>query len=361
MQCKNKSLKEELLEILSDSSPARIFLVTGKTSFAASGAKDTCDQVLEGVALLQYSDFSVNPKIEDIQKGIAEFKHFAPDLVIAIGGGSVIDTAKAVTALAQCDDDIAPYIKDEKGLKKMREVPLVAVPTTAGAGAEATHFAVVYIENKKYSLTHPTLLPDRVIFDSSLLLAQSSKQRAISGVDALAQSIESLWSKNATTESKQYAKDALTLIYRNLESFVENNDFSASSIQHGAYLAGKAINISKTTASHAMSYALTKNYGIPHGHAVILTLPALMIFNSADAEEAMLVIKDVLQTSGTEESAEKIIKLVNRLGLETSLKSFGIAESDISGLVNQMSVERAANNPRSFSSEDARVLLKQLI
>lgn len=321
-------MEQELLAILQKEKPETIFLVYGKSSFEASGAKIICDKVLLDYKVVSFSEFSPNPKKQEIDSGIEVYKKQKIDLVIAIGGGSTMDVAKAINGI--CSEG---------------KVPLIAIPTTAGSGSEATHFAVFYDGKEKVSFAHDYILPTYVILDAQLTMSLPAYVTATTGLDALCQAIESEWARGATEESKQYAQEAKKLILPNIEKAVNNPDIeSRKAMLEGANLAGRAINISKTTACHAMAYALTTDFGIAHGHAVALTMPQMLIFNNDDKK-------------GSEEFTE----LMKKLGLKTKLIEFGITESDISALANQVSVERAANNPLPFGPAEAKKVLDAII
>ena len=160
-------------------------------------------------------------------------------------------------------------------------VPLVAVPSTAGTGSEATHFAVIYKENVKYSIAHPYLLPNCAIVDAQFTFELPPYITACSGFDALCQAIESFWSVQASEISKGYAREAIIKIRENLlNSIRESNQKSRQQMAHAALLSGKAINITKTTAPHAISYPFTSLYKISHGHAVSLSLEKFISISS---------------------------------------------------------------------------------
>jgi alcohol dehydrogenase class IV len=362
----DKPFSESLSEIISKHNPKRVLLVTGKESFVHSGAKEICDQLLRAHEVCIFDNFSPNPKLEDIEKGIAMMRETSPDLVLAIGGGSAIDIAKSIAILAVHDENPAVYIQGEAPLTE-KGVMVVAVPTTAGTGAEATHFAAVYIGPKKYSLAQAHMMPDYAIVDSALTHSLSPRQTALSGVDALCQAIESMWSIHSTDESKEYAAEALELILSNLRKAVLDPDRSSrSALARAAHLAGRAINISKTTACHAMSYALTVQFGIPHGQAVSLTLPQLLRFNDsvssddvmdtrgvAYVQSVLANIKTFLGSQSIDEAVCVYEKLIKDIDLSLRLSDFGVEKEHIEGLVEAMSIERAGNNPRRFTKADA--------
>ena len=215
-----------------------IVLVTGRASYARCGAEAFLAPFLEGKTVTHLTPAGENPRAEDVK----EKRSALPaniDAYIAVGGGTAIDTAKLLRGI---DGTLPPFL---------------AVPTTAGTGAEATRFAVYYERGEKMSADDPRYLPTDVLLVPGFSVTQTPYQKAATNFDAYAQAVESLWARGATDESKTYATRALELMK-------ENNWPEAS------YWAGRAIDISRTTAAHAFSYYLTSHYGIPHGHAVYM-------------------------------------------------------------------------------------------
>jgi alcohol dehydrogenase class IV len=179
----------------------KIFLVTGKHSFELSGAKEILSEQLKSYSIVNFNDFTANPKIDNIKEGIELFNDNDCDVVIAVGGGSVIDMAKSINILSVQNGDPKNIIQGrEKILNKGKN--LIAIPTTSGAGSEATHFAVVYIDKEKFSIAHEYILPNTAIVDPTFTFKLNSRVTAISGIDALSQAMESHWSVNSDNESK---------------------------------------------------------------------------------------------------------------------------------------------------------------
>jgi len=366
----------QLRKILENEKPGKIFLVFGKGAYEKSGAEAIISQLLAGIDVFQFSDFEENPKIEDIRKGIEQFRFFKPDLVLACGGGSSLDMAKSINALAVQEGDPLDFVLKKKEFVHSPK-PLVAVPTTAGTGAEATHFAVVYAGKTKYSLTHPFILPKYSIVDPQFTFSLPAKITASTGMDALAQAIESFWSNKSTEESKGYAKEAISLILPNLAAAVNVPTPEArSAMSKGAHLAGKAINISFTTACHAISYPITSYFGVPHGHAVALTLPYMILFNSEVDEDTandgrgleyvknmMQEFLGLLEVKDGREAKERIETLMEDIHLETKLSRLGIhTEQDMERIVeNGFNPERVKNNPRLLTEENLRFILKAIL
>lgn len=358
---------DKIKVIISKLRSRKIFLVTGGNSYKSSGAKQRTEKLLNGLDITIFCDFEVNPKLEDIKKGIEVFKRSKPDLVIAIGGGSVIDVAKAINSLSANHGNPVDYIKGNLKIDKPGKT-LIAIPTTSGSGSEATHFAVVYVGKTKYSLAHEYILPQYSIIDPHLTTNLSSKLTATSGMDALAQAIEAYWSINSTPLSKRYSKQAINLATKFLEPAV-NNPTSESRIamSKAAHLAGKSINIAKTTACHAISYPITTYFGIPHGHAVSLTLSSMLKYNAdvtkADVNDKRGVAYVKRTVKGINLTSEDINKLIKSIGLETRLSELNInSEQDLDLIIkNGFNPDRVKNNPRLLTRELLRQILIQLV
>jgi len=359
-----------LRDILEQHKPSSIFLVTGGKSYESCGAKAALDPILSSCNFTRFSGFEPNPKVDEIKEGISLFNQASCDFVIAVGGGSAMDMAKAVNSLACNEGEPEAYIKGELKIEKPGK-SFVAIPTTSGSGSEATHFAVVYIGKTKYSLAHiEFMLPDYAIVDPSLTMSLPKSITAATGMDALCQAIESYWCINSTDESMDYAKEAMELAMDNLnKSVLENSQESRAAMAMAAHLAGKAINISKTTASHAISYPITSYFGVAHGHAVGLTIPSMMIYNAgvtdtdcldkrgADYVRGMIKELVTLLGSGTpEEAAEKITALMKEIGLDTTLGELGIkTDEDVEIIMkNGFNPGRVKNNPRQLTETALR-------
>ena len=364
---------QNLEGVLSRHNPNSIFLVTGGASYELSGAKSAVEPLLSGFRITRFSDFEVNPKLTDIERGIDIFREADCDLVIAIGGGSVMDVAKSINVLAANDGKPEDYINKKATIENRGKV-LVGIPTTSGSGSEATKFAVIYIDKTKYSLEHELVLPDYAIVDPQLTVSLPKGITASTGMDALSQAVESYWCVNSNDESKDYAREAIKLVMGNLSDAVNNpSEVSREAMARAAHLAGKAINISKTTASHAISYPITSYFSIPHGHAVALTVGQMLVYNSGVSEQDVLdqrgveyvknIIDEITALLGAEDpqEASKIIAdLMDEIGLATKLREVGIkAQEDIDIIVrNGFNPDRVKNNPRELTEEALRVILE---
>lgn len=354
----------------------RVLLVCGKNSFAASGAEAIVPEMEAIAEVKRWSDFRPNTDANDVIAGLQIVKEFAPDAIVAVGGGSAMDMAKLLCGFRGVTDKalLLDAIRSGGDVKRVN-TSLVLVPTTSGSGAEATHFAVVYIGSDKYSIGGPTVLPDVVLWDPALTLSGSPYQRATSGIDALAQAIEGLWATDSTPDAKEFARQAMSLLVSALPNFVNNpDDESARAMALGSYLAGRAIDISKTTAPHALSYGITKSYGLSHGHAVAITLGAF-IAQHANADEdqlqpgadpvahrqVMAEILDALGAADGDDAAEIWADLMQQIGLDRSLSAAGARRaSDRQALAEVVNADRLGNNPVVFSIDDLTKVLQEL-
>lgn len=301
-------LREKLIQL----HVQRIFLVRGNHSYTACGAEATLSPVFSelGITMVEYRGFSVNPKMEEATIGVDLFMTSNADCILAIGGGSTMDMAKLIHHYAA-----------QRGII----VPLMAMPTTAGTGAEATHFAVVYINGKKKSIEADDILPDYAFVYPPFTYTNDAYLTACTGFDALAQAFEAYWNKNATVESTQYALKAISLLLHQLPECVNRpTNLLRDEIIEGAYWAGRAINITKTTAPHAFSYAFTSQCGYPHGHAVALTFPFFAELNL-----------------GKKGLYKYFSEYVQKIGLGYN----GTKGYDLDSILHEVNLQRLSNNP----------------
>ena len=370
-----KNSLENIKKIISDLDAKKILLVTGQDSYKKSGAEEKLIECLGDRVIERFFDFEANPNIKDVKLGINIISSFKPDLVIAIGGGSVIDIAKLINIFAvhvTKEKEIHEFVNKSSSVKKSG-LPLIAIPTTSGTGSEATHFAVVYIGNKKYSFAHKYVLPNFSIIDPSLSYTNPTYIKACSGFDALSQAIESFWAVGSTEESRGYSREAIKIILSSIEmAVVDSNEKSMDRMSLAANLAGKAINISKTTAAHAVSYPITKFLNIPHGHAVALTLGSFFVINSHYSSSQLNDARGVdyfdsvskelfnlFDCSGPEQVRQKWYQIMINIGLETNLKSiFSKKNIDYELIKNEINLERLNNNPVKVNSNQIKDLFQ---
>ncbi len=344
-------------------SDKNILLVCGK-SLANSFICDYLKKYSSNIHI--FSDFNPNPKYEEVLEGIKIFKKYNCEIVIALGGGSAIDVAKTIKAFSTLDSS-KNYL-EQKIINN--NIPLVAIPTTAGTGSESTHFAVIYYKGKKYSVADESILPNYVLLEPIFLETLPLYQKKSTMLDALCQGIESYWSVRSNDESKKYAEQAIKLILENYKKYINEDKTVYNKILKAANYSGRAINISKTTAPHAMSYKITSLYNISHGHAVAVCLPHVWEYMINNLEHTIDSRgKDYLETIfcdldnmfGTSSHIKTIEKIKN-IYFEIGIKYVNIINAkDLKQLVSSVNIERLNNNPVSLSKDALEQIYKKLI
>lgn len=363
-----------LPDLVEDGAWASVLLVCGKQSFDRSGAARVLDALSRVANVHRWSEFDPNTSAADLFAGLTTLHHVDPDVVIAIGGGSAMDLAKLMCGFDGVADATALESAIASGHRlEDRQRALILVPTTAGTGSEATHFSTVYVGSNKHSVAGKGLRPDAVILDPELCLSASAYQKATSGLDAVAQAIESLWAVAATPTSRRFARRALRNLMPNIEAFVQRATIdNATAMSIGSHLAGRAIDISKTTAAHALSYSLTQKYGVSHGHAVGLTLGGFIEAHVAPSPERLQpsvdpslharVMEDILGRLSAETGSDGALRfgeLMDRLGLAVNLSDVGVATSEQRAeIAASVNAERLGNNPVVFDHADLSALLE---
>lgn len=216
-----------------------------------------------GIEIVRFSNFCPNPLYESVVEGVNLFHKENCDAIFAVGGGSAMDVAKCIKLFCNMNDSVH-YLKQEI---VPNDIFFLAIPTTAGTGSEATRYAVIYFEGAKQSITDDSCIPSFVLLDSSVLKTLPVYQKKSTMLDALCHAMESFWSVNSTKESKKYSRTAIQMIITYMNGYIANEEDANAAMLKAANIAGKAINITQTTAGHAMCYKITSLYGVAHGHA----------------------------------------------------------------------------------------------
>jgi alcohol dehydrogenase class IV len=351
----------ELPELLKLHGIERALVVTGRRSWEAARGADM-ERRLAGVVQLRFfCSYETNPRLPDVVAGLDALRQTDADAVIGVGGGTAMDLAKAIAILADQNADPASVVLGQVPITRPRRRLLVLVPTTSGTGSEVTCFAVVYVDRQKHSLDHSFVTADYAIIDPYASAGMPRSLTATTGADALAQAIESFWSVRSTTVSRAIALRALDLIQANWVQSCEGSTMTnRHAMAEAAYLAGCAIDATRTTAPHALSYPLTIRHGVPHGHACALTLPQFLLFNAdvspgdvADPRGASFVhdrIAELLAHLGVatpSDGALRLTHLIAQTGLGTRLRDV-VSDPDaaIADAIADVNPDRLANNPR---------------
>lgn len=342
-------------------------LVVIDKNLAKAGFQERIANLLipEGMKYTVYDKVEPEPGIELADEGAALAIKNKSDIVIGIGGGSAMDVAKAIAVLATNKGSAVDYL----GLNKVPKhgLPKIMIPTTAGTGSEVTFTAVFVRRNlkKKEGMNSPYLYPELALLDPELTLSLPPAPTAQTGIDALCHAIESYTSVNASPMSELFSLEAIVLISENLRNCVHDgkNLKAREKMLLGSLYAGLGLANAGVTAVHSLSYPLGGKYGIGHGMANTLMLPAVMAFNLpaaldkfADIADAMGEITDDLPVREAAYLAvEAVESLIEDCGVYSSLAEFGIQEKDFPALADvAMTVARPLeNNPRKVTKEDA--------
>ena len=363
------SSKNDFKRFIIKESFKKIFILTGKKSYFKSGAAKLIGTYFKNKNTKFYFKINLIPEIAELKDITKAIKKFKPDLIIAIGGGSVMDYAKIANVMAQDTITNRSIIKSAYKLNK-GFAKLAAIPTTAGSGAEVTANAVIYINSKKYSVEGSSIKPDYFFLIPQLLLNSSKKLKASSGFDAISQAIESIISTKSNHISLKHAKISLRLSAKNYLNFVKKNNLSVSNnMSLAAYYSGKAISISKTTAPHAVSYPFTSFFGISHGHAVSLTLEKFLKFNylnqsnstcNFDLKKRYSDIFKILNVNNIFELESYLKNLKKIAQLEQSFKKLKInLNRDFSKIASGVNLLRLKNNPVPLNKKDLQIILTE--
>ena len=358
---------QELKKVINKQKFKKIFILSGTNSFYSSGAKELLIKVIGDKKYFLFFKKSKVPEINELKKIILSINNYNPDLIIAIGGGAVLDYGKIANNLSKVSNIEKIIITGKKIDKKFR--PLLAIPTTAGSGAEVTSNAVIYIKNIKYSVEGSSLLPDYYILIPELVIGLKKDIKSAAGFDAISQSIESLLSKRSNKKSVYFAEKSLKLSIPNFISHIKKpNSHNTEKMCLAANLSGKAISISKTTAPHALSYPFTAHFGIKHGHAVSLTLNEFLKFNlenitysscNFDLLQRYKLLFRLTKTKNINELDAFIKKIKYDAGLENNFNKLGInLKSSFQKILKGVNPRRLSNNPVEVSISDIKTILK---
>ncbi|MBO5513172.1 MAG: phosphonoacetaldehyde reductase [Mogibacterium sp.] len=309
-------------------------LLEGKKLFlVCRGSFDKLEMAdyIKSLGPVRFSGFTPNPKMEEVLDGVEAFKASGCDTILAVGGGSPIDVAKCIKHYSESD------------------APIIAVPTTSGTGSESTHFAVVYENGVKKSVAAPNLLPDEVILEPSALKNVPEYTRKATMLDALCHAIESHWAKKATPESREIAEKAIAMVVKHKDAYLANEEAGNAGMMEAANLAGQAINLTTTTAAHAMCYKITSMYGFQHGHAAAICLPEVWahIDEAAGGNAVPGITRD------------EFISIITEIGMEYPVSE--TRDEDIEVLADSVNLQRLSNSPVAFDRDQLVEMYRNIV
>lgn len=319
-----------------------------------------------------YSDIKPNPTIENVQTGVEAFKKSGADYIIAVGGGSSMDTAKAIGIIIA-----NPEYEDVRSLEgvaptKRPSIPIIAVPTTAGTAAEVTiNYVITDVEKKrKFVCVDPHDIPVVAIVDPDMMSSMPKGLTAATGMDALTHAIEGYITKGANPITDMFNLKAVELIGKSLRGAVENTAEGREGMALGQYITGMGFSNCGLGIVHSMAHALGAVYDTPHGIANAILLPAIMEFNAGNTGVKFRDIAKSLGVEGTENMSEEeyrkaavdaVRKLSADIGIPADLTQIAKKE-DVQFLAESAAADACApGNPREASLEDIIKLYKSLM
>jgi len=310
-----------------------------------------------------FSDIENNPTFESCQRAIDFSRNNNFDGIIALGGGSVMDTAK--TAMAAIGNDIfliTDLLADK--LDFPNRIPAIFIPTTHGTGSEVTMWGTIWniAEKQKYSLAYPELYPNVAILDGSLTLSMPLELSITTVLDALSHCFEAIWNKNANQKSTDYAIEGIRIILQNVSLLKKNpQDIRVrKQLLKASNLAGLAFSNTKTAAAHSMSYPLTISYGIPHGIACSMPIIPLLKINEKAIENDLVTLFRTLGIDNLSELEKLILDIPNNI-IDFNLKDWQVKKEHFNDITERsFTKSRMDNNIVDLSSDDIQRVFKEI-
>lgn len=352
----------------------------GKHGFIISGPHlnkmgivASCSESLEnaGIKVDAYTETEGNPSVETVEKAAAAFCKSGADFIIALGGGSPMDVAKAVGVVARYGGSITEY--EGGGRVPGDIIPLIAIPTTAGTGSEVTAFSVITDHSRNYKLTvfSYKLIPAYAILDPELLTTAPVSVAAACGIDAMVHALEAYISKDASPFSDAMAEKALELIGKNIRRYVaDRTDIEAAEAMiSGSLFAGIAFSWARLGDVHAMSHPVSAYFDVPHGVANAILLPTIVEYNAlADRGKYLKLFNYISLTPASEAEFEPFMlvdlltELNEQLGIPGSLGEVGVTADKFDAMADDaMKSGNIAVNPRSTTKKDVLSLYEKAL
>lgn len=367
--------RKELPEVVKRLGKNKALIVTDAGLVKFGVAKMVTDVLDEaGIPFEIFSDVKPNPTVSNVKNGIEAYKASGADFIIAIGGGSSIDTAKAVGIVIN-----NPEFSDIVSLEGCaptthKSVPIVALPTTAGTAAETTiNYVIIDEENhKKMVCVDPNDIPAVAIVDAELMYSLPASLTAATGMDALTHAIEGYITKGAWALSDMFEIEAIRMISRNLPTAVAepSNPEARDAMAVAQYVAGMAFSNVGLGLVHGMAHPMGSLFDIPHGVANALLLPTIMEWNMpacldkypAIAEAMGVDISGMTREEAAQAACDAVKALAIKVGIPQHLSELGIAEKDIQALSEQAIADVCTpGNPRDVTIEDIVTLYKKVL
>ena len=364
--------RENLVPELKNRGFNKVLLVSDK-ALCDAGVTAKVEKTLKdaGIAYELFSDIKPNPTIKNVTDGVAACKAASTDVIVAVGGGSSIDTAKGIS-IVMTNPDRAD-VRSLNGLSNTqnRGLPLIALPTTAGTAAEVTINYVITDEDREIKMVcvDPNSIPVLAIVDSELMESMPKSLAAATGMDALTHAVEGYITLGHNEMSDMFHMKAIQMIFENLPAAVNEKDKKAiENMGLAQYIAGMGFSNVGLGIVHSMAHQLGAVYDTPHGIANALLLPVVMEYNGEVCYERFREILTALGEDVKNDSKEEVIKkfvdkikvLSETVGITMTIKDYGVKEEDLGSLADKaMEDPCKPGNPREVTKEDFIELYKK--
>lgn len=367
--------RKELPGVVARLGYKKALVVTDKGLMKFGVAKMVLDVLDEAAIPYEiYDEVKPNPTVTNVKMGVEACKKAEADFIIAIGGGSSMDTAKGIGII--CNNPEFSDVISLEGVAdtKKKTVPIIALPTTAGTAAETTINYVIIDEEKQKKMVcvDPNDIPAVAIIDAELMYSLPKSLTAATGMDAMTHAIEGLITKGAWELSDMFEIKAIEMIHKYLPIAVNEptNPVGRDGMAVAQYVAGMAFSNVGLGVDHGMAHPLSALHDIPHGVACAMLLPTVMKFNApaalpkyVDIAKALGVYKDgMTQQEAADAACAEIDNLSRLVGIPTHLSELGITEKDIDALADQAIIDVCTpGNPREVTRDDIVALYKQIL
>lgn len=337
---------DDLPELVRGLGEEAAFVVTDRGLVEAGVAEIVVGRLeTAGLRTGVHDDIGANPSAADVLASSAALRTFGPAVIVAVGGGSAIDAAKAMALHGANDRPLEGLEQGAAGLAPAG--PLVAVPTTAGTGTETNGFAVIddHAARRKRYVGHPSALPRFAVLDPALSVSAPPRVTAACGIDVLAHAVESLQARTGNAYSAALGLEAVRLVVRHLPAVVDDpgDRASRSAMLLAAHLAGLAFATTGLGTAHAIGHALSARYGTPHGVALAAVLPLVVRMNAPEREDETARIAEAAGVAA-DAVPDAVAALQERAGLRPNLLELGVAHRDLPALADAALADAVIDN-----------------
>ncbi|SFR90563.1 iron-containing alcohol dehydrogenase family protein [Anaeromicropila populeti] len=367
-----KGCIQKLPELLQKENVSKVLVISGP-HLNKIGSVDNIMTLLQehSIAAEKFIDVEANPSVETVEKAATLYKESGSDAIIAFGGGSPMDVAKAVGVISQYGGTINDY--EGAHLVPGKIPTIVAIPTTAGTGSEVTAFSVITDHQRNYKLTvfSYELIPAYALLDPDLIVTLPASIAAATGMDALVHALESYLSKAASPFTEALALKALKMIGQNIRAFVADrtNETAASEMLTGSMLAGIAFAWSRLGNVHAMAHPVSGYFNVSHGVANAILLPVVLEYNAlADSGKykeiynCIKISREPVQVFRPSLLVSEIRQLNEDLGIPKNLSAVGVTADKIPDMAKDaMKSGNILVNPRQSTFEDIKLLFQKAL